>query len=131
MKPASNSDPNLTQLKLKLPKTPYTHTLITYSDTNSPFISFSLVSTTHPLSLTHTSHHWPSSSRLTISFTDLKLCHTSATLSRPPFVFFFFFFLVHFVSHCFFFICVCVFYFEKENHKSEIFVFVLGFLCLF
>ena len=57
-------------------------------------------------------------------------------------VIFLFSFLVHFVFHCFFFVCVCnfcvcVFYFEKENHKSKIFVFVisifvfvLGFLSL-
>ena len=42
----------------------------------------------------------------------------------------YFSFLVHFIFHCYFFVCVCVFDFEKENHKSEIFVFVLGFLCL-
>ena len=58
--------------------------------------------------------------------------------SLTPMIFLFSF-LVHFIFHCFFFacvfnffVCVCVFDFEKENHKSEIFLFVflLGFLCL-
>ena len=40
----------------------------------------------------------------------------------------YFSFLVHFIFHCYFFVCVCVFDFEKENHKSEIFVFVFVIL---
>ena len=74
-----------------------------------------------------------SRSRLTVSSANLKLYHASANLSWPPSVIFLF--LVHFVSHCFFFICVCdfcvcvcVFYLEKENYKFEIFVFVFFIL---
>ena len=148
VKPASN--PNPTQLKLKIPTPPptHTHTLITYSNPKSPLIFFFGLSrlsspVTHSYSLTlvtanpqaHTSpFRLPASrSRLTVSSTNLKLHHASANLSWPPSVIFLF--LVHFVSHCFFFICVCdfcvcvcVFYLEKENYKFEIFVFVFFIL---
>ena len=137
-------------IKTKIAKNhAHTHTLITYSNPNSPLTSFSLVSATYPPTITHTSHCQPLSSHLTVSSVDLKLMphrfvYQPQALSRlshyltTTFCDFFFFF--HFVHHFFFFVCVydfyvcvCAFYFEKENHKSETFVFafVLGFVFMF
>ena len=50
------------------------------------------------------------------------------SISQYVLLFFFFSFLENLVWVCDFFVCVCVCYFERENKKSEIFVFVFGCL---
>ena len=55
-------------------------------------------------------------------------------LIQPHDYFFFFFFFFFFLGSfrlslfflCSFYVCVCVFYFERENHKSKICVWLFG-----